>query len=526
MIVPFTEIKLGKYDQQIRGYQRVPCEVHPEEGIRYYCGRCEKLICKDCKISEHENHHCSDVKFLMDTFKEKAKGLISGIKKRLPGMRQYVSFLSDYEQHLKGRKREIVEEIESQADLLHRLVDEYKQQQILEVTGESTEESKVAAAKRIQAETLVNTLHGACSYLDTMFDHGKPEEVMTIRDLVINRLTSLAAQNLDPLATKLSLSFTAGNSSPQALEALFGKVRSTSVPLNDHNIRSIFRNNDLPISNVLPTLGESLELVSQFECRGLTDRKDIWPTGLAVTADGHYMVLDRENKRLKAYDKTGNLLSEFGEKELSCPYDIAIMQNGNLAITDYDDEDVKVFTPEGTLVAKLKGPMKYPRGIAVSANGQIVIVDAHSQRLIIHEPQQGKVVRIIEGKADSNGTQLTDPYYVACNDNGNLVVTDWGAPNLKIFSPDGKISGQYGTYGIRQDQCLQPYGVCIDRHGYIFMADNQNHRIHLLGPDGKFIRFVITRQQGLWHPMALAINPSGHLVVTEALGKVKTFRYM
>ena len=85
----------------------------------------------------------------------------------------------------------------------------------------------------------------------------------------------------------------------------------------------------------------------------------------------------------------------------------------------------------------------------------------------------------------------------------------------------------YVTYGVGKDRVLQPYGICTDSYGYIFVADNQNHRVHLIGPDGQFIRFLLTQQQhGLWHPMALKVNHEGHLVVTEALGKVKVFKYM
>jgi hypothetical protein len=56
---------------------------------------------------------------------------------------------------------------------------------------------------------------------------------------------------------------------------------------------------------------------------------------------------------------------------------------------------------------------------------------------------------------------------------------------------------KYGSYGTKQDQILQPYGICCDDYGYIFVADNQNHRIHVLLPDGTFSKYLLTKSDGL-----------------------------
>ena len=107
-----------------------------------------------------------------------------------------------------------------------------------------------------------------------------------------------------------------------------------------------------------------------------------------------------------------------------------------------------------------------------------------------------------------------------------MIVTDWGSPNIKVFDDNGQLCDNFTTYGVGKDRVLQPCGICSDAYGYIFIADNKNHRVHVIGPDGKFRRFLLTEEHGLWHPMALAINHEGHLVVTEALGKVKVYKYM
>lgn len=65
---------------------------------------------------------------------------------------------------------------------------------------------------------------------------------------------------------------------------------------------------------------------------------------------------------------------------------------------------------------------------------------------------------------------------------------------FQLFDNTHNYLSKYGTYGVSKDRMLQPYGVCTDAFGYIFVADNHNHRIHLLGPDGKFIRYILVLQ--------------------------------
>lgn len=91
---------------------------------------------------------------------------------------------------------------------------------------------------------------------------------------------------------------------------------------------------------------------------------------------------------------------------------------------------------------------------------------------------------------------------------------------------EGRLIAEYGTYGVKEQQILQPFGICVDDYGYIFVADNQNHRIHLLNPDGKLNKFLLTKSNSIWHPMAVNISKKGFFLVSEALGKVRLYKYL
>ena len=64
------------------------------------------------------------------------------------------------------------------------------------------------------------------------------------------------------------------------------------------------------------------------------------------------------------------------------------------------------------------------------------------------------------------------------------------------------------------------------RYGQLFIADSDNHRVHLLLPDGKFSCFILNHQHKISHPVTVAIDNKGNLVVGEAFGHLKVFKYI
>ncbi len=400
-----------------------------------------------------------------------------------------------------------------------------------DIDNTTTKELKNIAARRESLQSTLFIFTSSVQYMNELMEHGNPEEILTSKELIAERLTNLMYLKIELLSAKLSLYFTPGSKATRAVDGLFGTLDAYSKPFDKSSVQAIVKcESETVTTDTVPVVAEGVELVMQFDCKGTKDLKDIWPSGLDIDKDGSMVILDRENKLVKIFDERGTFVREFGAHQvdhpLSCPYDVALLKNGDIVVSDYENEDLKIFTQHGNFLYSIKGTLKYPRGVTCMRDGRIAVVDCHTRSVVIIDPTDGKVRKVIGGK-DQDGYELfTDPYYVTTNPNNFLIVTDWAAPNVKIFDNHGVQLTKYGTYGSRQDQILQPYDVTTDSFGYIFVADNQNHRVHLLAPDGKFIKFLVTKQEGLWHPMALCINPKGHLVITEALGKVKVFKYI
>ena len=157
---------------------------------------------------------------------------------------------------------------------------------------------------------------------------------------------------------------------------------------------------------------------------------------------------------------------------------------------------------------------------------QVVVVDAGEHQLLFLDANSGKVVRRAGGRTKRGAHTLTDPQHACSSPAGVCLVSDWTAPNLRVFDADLRPVTDFVTYGSGAGRMLKPSGVCCDAHGYFFAADSHNHRVHVIGPDGRFVRMLLTETDHLEQPLALATLESGRLAVTEARGAVKIFQYM
>jgi hypothetical protein len=69
------------------------------------------------------------------------------------------------------------------------------------------------------------------------------------------------------------------------------------------------------------------------------------------------------------------------------------------------------------------------------------------------------------------------PSGVAVQANGDVVVADSNNNRVQVFTPSGTYVGQWGTLGVGNGQFEYPYGIATDGSGNIFVVDSYNERI-------------------------------------------------
>ena len=85
---------------------------------------------------------------------------------------------------------------------------------------------------------------------------------------------------------------------------------------------------------------------------------------------------------------------------------------------------------------------------------------------------------------------ILEPFGVAVNKRGEVIVTEREGHCVSIFTPSGEKLRSFGTHGSGQGQFEDPRGVTVDNDGNILVADRSNNRIQKFTADGQFLTAV------------------------------------
>jgi hypothetical protein len=181
------------------------------------------------------------------------------------------------------------------------------------------------------------------------------------------------------------------------------------------------------------------------------------------------------------------------------PEDLVVGDVSDIGIDDHDrvylfnrgEHPVIVLERDGTYERCWgEGLFRRPHGLRIGADGAIYCTDDAGHTVRKFTPEGKLLLQLGESGTPSGymeGTPFNRCTNTALSPNGEIYVSDgYGNARVHKFSPDGKLLLSWGEPGTRPGQFNVVHSVCVDVDGWVYIADRENHRVQVFGPNGRF----------------------------------------
>ncbi|ESO06414.1 hypothetical protein HELRODRAFT_188354 [Helobdella robusta] len=128
-----------------------------------------------------------------------------------------------------------------------------------------------------------------------------------------------------------------------------------------------------------------------------------------------------------------------------------------------------------------------------------------------------------------NAKPLFDhPYCIAVNPTNQEVIVGDDERHLVVAmdAQTGRLIWRFLPHEARDGNFL-PACICCDWRGNVFVADSCNNKIYMLNSSGKFLKTLLSMNNGLrGSPSAICTDSTGRLYVTDEQSFVRVFKYL
>ena len=210
---------------------------------------------------------------------------------------------------------------------------------------------------------------------------------------------------------------------------------------------------------------------------------------------------------------------------ISCPWGVAISDNGEIVVAEYGNHCVSIFAPNGQKLrtfgteGSAEGQFKSPFGVAIDSVGNIIVVDSGNHR-IQKFTAEGKFITAV-GRKGSGHLKFDIPVGIGFNpSNKKVYICDSHNHRVQVLNEDLTFSSSFGRIGFGNGEFHYPMAVTFDSTGCVYITSRANSRIQVLTPEGKFLRKFGKEGSGveeLHYASGISIDSNGIVYVTDQI---------
>ena len=438
---------------------KVCCREHAGKEVELFYETCGEPVCVKCALKggKHHSHDCEELDKAFERYKVEVTTSLEPMEKQVTTITKALAQLDARCAEISDQRAAVETDVHTAFGKLQRILDTRKTELIGQLHHITQRKLKGLAVQRDKLETTLAQLSSCLGFMRESLKTGSQEEVLSMKSSVVKQVKELTT-TFPP---------------------------DTLKPSTEADV----------IFSALADVATACRNYGQVSTQGLPDSSKCHATGKGIESA---VVGEMSTAVLQAVNFKGQPCEE------------------------------PIQSSECELVSELSGTRT--RG-SVERKGQsqyeINYQPTIKGRHQLHVKVEGQHIRgspfTISAKSpvEKLGTPILtlcgvrQPWGVAINQKGEVIVAEWGGDCVFVFSPNGEKLQTSGTCGSDQGQFRYPCGVAVDGEWNILVADGGNHRIQKFTPEGQFLTAVGAQGEGplqFNHPTDIVLNAANKKV--------------
>ena len=411
------------------------CPQHQNRELELYCETCEELICFQCTIQQHIGHKYNLIGEVFEKHKLEIMSSLNPAEQQQTLASKALEKLDDRCREITDQQAALQAQIHKSSQQLHEIIDLRGKELTDKLNYITQEKLSELASQREQIEATLAQL-GSC--LDKVKENLRTSSqgvVLRMKTALVKEVKDLTTE-FEPddmeLDTDADITFSSSHVAAEACRA-HGLVSSLTIEDPSHLYA---------ISKVTDVVSVGKMFTATFIQSGKESHENLMES------------LECELMSELICTRARGSVERRGQSQYEVSYQPTIKGRHHLII-------------------KVMGEH------IIGSPHRVAVNKSPDERL-------GTPIRTID--------LLNNPFGIALNQSGEVVVTSSTWNYVSVFSPSGDMLRSFGTKGSGQGQFRHPRGVAVDGEGNILVADN--HRIQKLTAEGQFLTAVGTKGSG------------------------------
>jgi len=262
--------------------------------------------------------------------------------------------------------------------------------------------------------------------------------------------------------------------------------------------------------------------------------KIIKPVDVAVGQDGRLAIADPGSKSVHFFVSKEELyirIDRVGSEDLVSPVAVVFGDDMRLYFSDSVLKKVFVLDREGkylfTIDKSYFAAFNRPTGLAYNSIDKILyVLDTLNNQITAYDT--GGKTLFAFGERGMQKAQFNFPTHLFFSAEGLLYVTDAMNFRVQMFDAYGDLENDFGHHGDGTGDFAMPKGVAADDNGVIYVVDSLFDTVQLFDRKGRYLLNFGSRgtdQGEFWLPSGLFIDGNNRIYVCDSFnGRIQVFQ--